>query len=257
MPTLKTGEAEIYFEAYGAGFPILLFAPGGMRSTIGAWRRNPANPDATPPWMDPTVALADRFRIIAMDQRNAGRSAAPVRARDDWSSFTRDHLALLDHLGIAKCHLIGGCIGVSYALALCRAARDRVAAMVLQNPIGLAGSNRQAFQGMFDGWAGELAARGSAEAAALAQFGRNLFGGEFVFSVTRDDVRACAAPMLVLPGDDAFHPRAVAEEIVALAPSATLLADWKGPAFLASTIAEVGRFLSRHTPAAPTRSAIR
>lgn len=248
MPTLNTGEAEIHFEQYGAGFPLLLFAPGGMRSSIGAWRRNPANPEAKPPWMDPTVALAGRFRVIAMDQRNAGRSSAPLRASDDWSSFTRDHLALLDHLGIRKCHLMGGCIGASFALALCRTAPARVAAVVLQNPIGLAADNRQAFHDMFDGWARELMARGVADAPAMAAFRRNLFGGDFVFSVTREDVRACNAPILILPGGDVFHPRAIAEEIVSLAAAATLLEDWKGPAFLAATISQVESFLSRHTP---------
>jgi pimeloyl-ACP methyl ester carboxylesterase len=250
MPTLETADAEIYFEEYGEGFPLLLFAPGGMRSTIGAWRRNPADPDAAPPWMDPTIALAGRFRVIAMDQRNAGRSRAPVRESDDWSSFTRDHIALLDHLGIAKCHLMGGCIGASYVLALCKEARDRVAAVVLQNPIGIARNNRHRFRDMFGGWAKELVARDGVDPTVIGKFGSNMFDGEFVFSVSRDDVRACDAPMLVLPGSDVFHPRVIAEEIAALAPSATILADWKGPAFPASTIARVERFLCRHSPEA-------
>ncbi len=247
MPTLRTAESEIYFEEYGRGFPVLLFAPGGMRSKIEAWRRNPANPDAIPPWMDPTAALSDRFRIIAMDQRNAGRSHAPVRATDDWSAYTRDHLALLEHLGIGRCHLMGGCIGSSYALALCRAAPGRIAAAVLQNPIGIAGDNRQAFRDMFAGWADEIAGRDGIDTAALPAFGRNMFDGEFVLSVDRDFVRGCNVPMLVLPGNDAFHPAAVAQEIVALAPDAQLLASWKGPEFLAATITRVRSFLEQHT----------
>jgi hypothetical protein len=35
-------------------------------------------------------------------------------------------------------------------------------------------------------------------------------GGDFVFSVGRDFVRACPIPLLVLAGNDEFHPRAVA-----------------------------------------------
>ncbi len=247
MPTLKTAESEIYFEEYGRGFPVLLFAPGGMRSKIDAWRRNPANPEAIPPWMDPTAALSDRFRVIAMDQRNAGKSSAPVSAADDWSAYTRDHLGLLDYLGIERCHVMGGCIGSSYALALCQAAPGKVAAAILQNPIGIAGDNHQVFREMFDGWAGEIAARGDIDKTALRSFGRNMFEGDFVLSVDRDFVRRCDVPMLVLPGGDAFHPKAVAEEIVALAPDAELLAQWKGPEFLASTIAKVRDFLIRHT----------
>jgi pimeloyl-ACP methyl ester carboxylesterase len=248
MPTLKTAESEIYFEEYGRGFPVLLFAPGGMRSKIEAWRRNPANPDAVPPWMDPTVALSDRFRVIAMDQRNAGKSRAPVRATDDWSAYKRDHLALLDHLGVERCHVVGGCIGASYALALCQAGPGRVAAAVLQNPIGIANDNRQAFREMFDGWADEIAVREDVDKAALRAFGQNMFDGDFVFSVDRGFVRACNVPMLVLPGGDVFHPKAIAQEIVSLAPAAEMLEDWKGPTFLASTIAKVRDFLVRHTP---------
>ena len=33
MPVLKLSDAEIYYQEYGAGYPVLLFAPGGMRSS--------------------------------------------------------------------------------------------------------------------------------------------------------------------------------------------------------------------------------
>ena len=63
MPTvdLPTG-ATIYYEEYGdaEAFPLVLFAPGGMNSRIDFWRRS---------FFDPTVELADTFRVIAMDQR--------------------------------------------------------------------------------------------------------------------------------------------------------------------------------------------
>jgi len=247
MPQLNTGSASIYYEEYGTGYPVLLFAPGGMRSAIGAWRRNPANPDAIPPWMDPTQSLADEFRLIAMDQRNAGKSTAPISSTDDWSSFARDHVALLDHLGIDRCHVMGGCIGASYCLGLKALAPSRVNAAVLQNPIGVAGANHQVFHDMFAGWAREISARPDVEPSALERFGHNMFDGDFVFSVTRDFVRSCSMPMLVLPGEDAFHPTALAEEIVSLAPNARLLTPWKGPAHLQSTIVAVRQFLKANT----------
>ena len=34
MPVLKRDDAEIYFEEFGSGYPVLLFAPGGLRSRI-------------------------------------------------------------------------------------------------------------------------------------------------------------------------------------------------------------------------------
>ena len=53
---------------------MLLFAPGGMRSAIPFWE--------TQPW-NPIEALSPHFRVIAMDQRNAGQSTAPV-SEEKW-----------------------------------------------------------------------------------------------------------------------------------------------------------------------------
>src|SRR4051794_35605203 len=102
MPILKIADAEIYYEEFGEGFPVLAFAPGGQASRIANWQRSPRNPSAPPPWFDATAELASDFRVIAMDQRNAGRSRAGVTARDDWRSYARDHIALMEHLGIAR-----------------------------------------------------------------------------------------------------------------------------------------------------------
>ena len=62
MPTIQHGDARLYYEEYGHGFPLLLFAPGGMRSALSFWARSPWNP---------IEALAGQFRVIAMDQRRA------------------------------------------------------------------------------------------------------------------------------------------------------------------------------------------
>ena len=75
MPVFKRPEAEIYYEVYGSGHPLLLFAAGGLRSQLSYWRHSPSNPDAAPPWMNPMVELAGRFTVIGMDQRNAGSRA--------------------------------------------------------------------------------------------------------------------------------------------------------------------------------------
>ena len=34
MPTFKRGDVTLYYEEFGSGYPILLFAPGGMRSSM-------------------------------------------------------------------------------------------------------------------------------------------------------------------------------------------------------------------------------
>ena len=108
MPTADLRGTRLYYEEYGDGFPLLLFAPGGMRSAISFWARSPWNP---------IEALADRFRVIAMDQRNAGHSTAPIHSGNGWHSYTADHIALMDHLRIERAHVLGGCIGGPYASA--------------------------------------------------------------------------------------------------------------------------------------------
>src|SRR5260221_10319372 len=138
MATFNHGDAEVYYEERGAGFPLLLFAAGGMRSVMSLWSKMADG--SRPSWIDPLASLSDDFRVIGMDQRNAGQSKGPIG--DGWSTYTADHLALLDHLGAGRTHAMGGCIGSSYSLALCQAAPERVAAAVLQNPIGLTARNR-------------------------------------------------------------------------------------------------------------------
>ena len=71
---------------------------------------------------DPTKEFASDFRVIGMDQRNAGQSRAPITAADSWATYAADHVALLDHLQIKRTHIMGGCIGSSYCLGLLRAA---------------------------------------------------------------------------------------------------------------------------------------
>src|SRR5438105_7363374 len=136
MPVMKKGDVEIHYEEHGNGIPVLCFAPGSLRSHIDYWHCSPKEPTRPPTFMDPTVDLAGDFRIIVMDQRNAGRSRAPVRATDGWDTYARDHIALLDHLGIARCHTLGACIGASFCLKLCEMVPQRIASAVLMQPIG-------------------------------------------------------------------------------------------------------------------------
>jgi pimeloyl-ACP methyl ester carboxylesterase len=255
MPIFEYDSAGIHYEEFGSGFPVVIFAPGGLRSELAYWHSSPSNPAAAPPWMNPMTELATRYRVIAMDQRNAGRSRGAVAADHGWHTYAADHLALMDHLGIARAHVMGGCIGASFCLKLCEMAPQRIAAAVLQNPIGHA-DNRAVFANLVKTWAEGMRNAGRAiDDATLASFAHNMFGGDFVFSVGRDFVRRCATPLLVMPGDDAPHPNAIGEEIAALAPDCEVLRAWKGPAHLQDAIARVGAFLARHTPGPDTRQA--
>jgi pimeloyl-ACP methyl ester carboxylesterase len=247
MPVFKHGSATISYEVRGSGHPLLLLAPGGMRSAARLWAQQPGMP--RPPWINPLEELSDRFQVIGMDQRNAGSSAAPITSGDGWNVYQDDQLALMDHLGAGRFHVMGGCIGSSFALGLCQAASDRVTAAVLQNPIGLAADNRPKFDAMFDEWADAMrSTHAELDDPAAASFRERMFGGDFVFTVDRDFVRSCPTPLLVMPGGDDFHPRAVAEEIVALAPDAVLVSPWGGDEHRGNTLRRVADFLGAHTP---------
>ena len=250
MPIMHRDGTTISYEVSGAGYPLVLFAPGGMNSVARLWGENHQAPGQPMPWFDPTTELSDDFRVVAMDQRNAGDSSGPIQAEDGWATYTSDHLALLGELNINRTHAMGGCIGSSYSLGLVQAAPERVSAAVLQNPIGLTADNRPSFMGMFDSWATALKGRREdVTDEALSAFRQRMYGGDFVFSVDRDFVAHCPVPLLVLAGNDVFHPRAVAEEIADLAPSAELIIDWAGPERHASTRDRVREFLLSHTPA--------
>lgn len=246
---MERDQVSIHYDVHGDGFPLLLFAPGGMHSVAQMWWENPRSPGTPMPWIDPTRQLSDQFKVISMDQRNAGRSRAPVSGEDGWVAYTGDHLALLDHLSIDRTHLMGGCIGSSYCLSFCAAAPDRATAAVLQNPIGLTTENRRDFVSMFDDWVTHVRDRQpDLTDEAAASFREKMFGRDFVFSVDRDFVRRCPVPLLVLAGNDNFHPRAVAEEISDLAPDAELVIEWAGEDRYEATRERIRDFLSRHTP---------
>src|SRR5436309_15188701 len=111
MPTFTRPDAEIYYEAHGSGFPLLLFAAGGLKSQLDYWRQSPSNPSAPPPWMNPMADLSSRFTVIGMDQRNAGKSRGPVTEPHGCRTCAADHLALTNDLGQRGVHDMGGCNG--------------------------------------------------------------------------------------------------------------------------------------------------
>jgi pimeloyl-ACP methyl ester carboxylesterase len=238
MPIFSRGETTIHYEVHGSGYPVLLFAPGGMRSCIALWERSPFHP---------VREFSDQFRMIAMDQRNAGASRAKISAQDGWHSYTEDHLALLDELGVERCHVLGMCIGCAFSLALLTASPERVAAAVLLQSVGHDGTNREVFYQLFDSWAADLRLeRDDISSADLPPFRERMFGGDFVFSTTRDALEKSAAPLLVLRGNDVYHPPQTSEELARLAPHGELIRNWKTGDDVAPAVARVRAFLTEH-----------
>lgn len=237
MPIFSRGDVHIHYEVTGRpdGPAVLLIAPGGMRSAAAMWSRLS--------W-DPRARLVDH-RVIAMDQRNAGASRAPVRQGDGWDTYTADQLALLDHLGVERFDVVGMCIGGAYIMGLIRHAPARVRSAVMFQPIGL-DDNRDAFYRMFDGWVEEIGAEHpEADASVWEGFKRAMFGGTFLFNADRDEVAACRTPLMLLQGDDLYHPKSVSEELAGLASDVTVIECWKAPERVEAAGAAVLEFLTR------------
>jgi pimeloyl-ACP methyl ester carboxylesterase len=240
MPQFEYDSTSIHFEEYGSGFPLLLIAPGAMESAIEMW------PGAT---INPLALYADTFRLIAMDQRNAGQSFGPLESSDPWGAYARDQLALLDHLGIDQFHVMGACIGGSYALKLIEQAPTRVAAAVLLQPVGITAGNGPLYEQMWRSWGERLSGRPDLTREEIEEFGIRMWRDDFVVSVSRDFVRECTTPLIVLPGTDRYHPQSTGREVAALAPAGQVYEPWNDTEEHVTQAADAIRtFLHSHIP---------
>ena len=243
MPMLEHHGASIYYEESGQGFPILTFAPAGLASTIAVWSE-PMAP------IKPATEFAG-YRVIVMDQRNAGgRSRAPITAQDSWHSYAADHIALLDHLRIERCHLFGQCIGGSFIMSLLKAQPQRIASAVIAQAIGRVGPMKPTRPPRFEAWAKSLVDHPEATEQVLDAFYHNLYDPGFLYSVDRAFVSGCKTPCLLLAGNDEAHPRPISDEIAKLLPNAEFIPEWKEGAPLEAAKLRVKQFLTKHTPAA-------
>ncbi len=244
MPTIQHDGATIYFEEYGKGFPILTFAPAGVKSTIAVW----GTPSAP---INPITEFTSNYRVIAMDQRNAGgKSRAPITAKDGWHSFAADHLAILDHLKVERCHLYGQCIGGSFIMSLLKAQPQRFASAVLAQPIGRVGALKPGRAARFDEWAKGLTDHPEATEEVLDALYQNLYAPGFLYCVDRAFVSTVKTPCLVLAGNDEAHPYPISEETAKLLPNAEFIPEWKTGAALEAAKKRVKEFLAKHTPKA-------
>ena len=116
MPMAKLAGVEIYYERHGAGEPVL-FVPASW------WPSDPWKLQVVP-------TLSQRWETVIMDCRGTGRSSQP----DDGytvTQFAEDCAALLAHLGITRCHVVGFAIGGQILQALAIAHPDLVATLTM------------------------------------------------------------------------------------------------------------------------------
>jgi pimeloyl-ACP methyl ester carboxylesterase len=248
MPVYERGQVRIHYEEAGSGFPLLLIPGGGLNSTIEfVTAKGP---------FDAIEEFKGEYRCIAADLRNAngGRSEGPVEIDRPWDSYTDDHLGLMDHLGIDRFMVMGFCIGGPFIWNMLKRASNRVVAAVLAQPSGYRKDLPDLFyQNNIKGWGPALCERRSdVTMATVDAFLKKMYGSnpDFVFTVTRDFVRDCRTPILVLPDDVPAHPYAVAMESAMLAPNSQVsVYPWKDtPERVPLALRHVRMFLAANRP---------
>src|SRR3954451_6949210 len=247
MSVFEKGGVRIHFEEAGSGFPLLLIAGGGLNSTISGFS-GPSSP------FNPIEEFKAEYRCIASDLRNAnaGQSTGPLEVDRPWEAYTDDHLGLMDHLGIGKFMVLGFCIGGPFIWNLLKRAPDRVVAAVLAQPSGSRPEMRDLFyDNNMKGWGPELVKRRpEISMESVDKFLTRMYrtNPDFVFTVTRDFVRQCQTPVLILPDDIPAHPYAVAMEAAMLAPRAEVsMFPWKEPKErIPLAIRQIHSFLRAH-----------
>jgi pimeloyl-ACP methyl ester carboxylesterase len=242
----QRGNVRIRYEDTGKGFPLLLIGGGGMNgSTIEEIRR------ATP--FNTIDTFKGEFRCIYADLRNsAGQSTGPLEIDRPWDSYTDDHLGLMDHLGIKQFAVLGFCIAGPFIWNLIKRAPNRVVAAVPAQPVGFRPELPTAvYDSQLKGWGTALVARRPEITMDMVdRFLTRMYrdNPDFVFTVTRDFVKSCQTPVLVLPDDTAGHSLTVAIESAMLAPKGQLsMYPWKDtPDKIPLAVRHVHSFLLAH-----------
>jgi pimeloyl-ACP methyl ester carboxylesterase len=247
MSFYEKGAVRIHYEQAGSGFPLLLIAGGGLNSTI-AGLTNP---------FDAIGEFKGEYRCIASDLRNAntGESSGPLEIDRPWDAYTDDHLGVMDHLGIDKFMVMGFCIGGPFIWNLLKRAPTRVVAAVLAQPSGWRPEMPTlSYDTNMAGWGPQLVKRRPELTMEMVdRFLTRMYRNnpDFVITVTREFVRQCQTPVLILPDDIPAHPYAVAMEAAMLAPKAEVsMYPWKVPKErIPMAVRHIRSFLRANRPA--------
>jgi pimeloyl-ACP methyl ester carboxylesterase len=241
----ERGSVRIRYEEAGSGFPLLLIAGGGLNSVMAGLATSPFNP---------IEEFKGEYRCIFADLRNAnpGQSSGPLEIDRPWDAYTDDHLGLMDHLGIDKFMVLGFCIGGPFIWNLLKRAPGRVVAAVPAQPVGFRPEMPTLlYDSGMTGWGPDLVKRRPDITMEMVEKFLYKFyraNPDFVFTVTRDFVRNCQTPVLIMPDDIPPHPYAVAMECAMLAPKAEVsIFPWKEPKErIPLAVRQVRSFLKAH-----------
>jgi pimeloyl-ACP methyl ester carboxylesterase len=243
----EKGKVRIRYDEAGSGFPLLLIAGGGLESRMAGLATSPFNP---------IEEFKGEYRCIYADLRNAneGESSGPLEVDRPWDAYADDHLGLMDHLGINKFMVLGFCIGGPFIWNLLKRAPDRVVAAVPAQPVGFRPEMPTLlYDGGMTAWGPKLVKRRpDLTMDTVEKFLTKMWrtNADFTFTVTRDFVRNCQTPVLVMPDDIPAHPYKVAMECAMMAPKAEVsMYPWKEPKErIPLAVRQVRSFLKAHRP---------
>ena len=119
-----------HYEVLGDGPALLMYAPGGFDATIDKWRTQGIYAR-----VKLLEHLPQRYRCIVFDRRECGASGGRVELIT-WTHYARQGKALLEHLGIERAHVMGGCMGCSCVMAFAVAYPPATLSMLLWWPVG-------------------------------------------------------------------------------------------------------------------------
>jgi len=119
-----------HYEVLGDGQPLLMYAPGGFDATIEKWRTQGVYAR-----VKLLEHLPKRYRCIVFDRRECGASGGRVELIT-WAHYARQGKALLEHLGVERAHVMGGCMGCSCVMAFAVAYPQATLSMLLWWPVG-------------------------------------------------------------------------------------------------------------------------
>jgi pimeloyl-ACP methyl ester carboxylesterase len=190
--------------------------------------------------------------------RNApsGQSTGPFEVDRPWDAYTDDQLGVMDHLGIKRFMVLGFCIGGPFIWNLLKRAPVRIVAAVVSQPSGWRKEMPTlTYDSNMKGWGPELVKRRPDITMEMVdRFLTRMYLGtsaDFVYTVSRDVVRSCQTPVLIMPDDSPPHPYVVAMESAMLAPKSEVsMYPWKDTKDkVPLAVRQVRTFLRAHRPA--------
>lgn len=164
MAVVEIDGIRTSYQTVGSGPPLLMLSPGGFNATMANW-------SALGRYRHLRMVdhLSAHYRCILFDRRESGDSGGRLEVLT-WDAFATQAAGLLDHLGLERAHVLGGCAGCSVALALARHRPDSVRSLTLFSPAG-GPRYRLAQQARFARHLAFLDEHGAAAVAELAAAG--------------------------------------------------------------------------------------